>query len=141
MSHVGNCGQWVSGPLQVTKQIGDEDGLLGSFTLCLYWEPDKDGSVYWVDFELFEVTELAESGSMEYERRGATHSPDPVASLSEAQAAAYGSVKFDGCTQFEVNSVHVDNRERLIALLNAIETAREECALAMPGRMVHEEYA
>ena len=141
MSHTGNCGQWVSGPLQVTKQIGDEEGLLGSFTLCLYWEPDKDGSVYWVDFELFEVTCLTDTGGMEYERRDATHRPDEVASLAKAQSAAQGSVKFDGCTSLDVSRVHVDSRERLIALLNAIEAAREECALVMPGSIVHEEYA
>ena len=54
---------------------------------------------------------------------------------------ASGSVKFDGCTNFEVSNVHVDSREQLITLLNTIEAAREECALVMPGSLVHEEYA
>lgn len=142
MSNKGHSKQWVSGPLRVTKQIGAEDGMLGSFTLCLYWNPtDDDDRVLWVDFELFEVTGIGDDGCiLEYSRRGADTLPDFVSSLAEAESAAEGFVKWDGCTQFTVGDVHVDSRAGLLQLLNAIETAREECAMAMPGSDVILEY-
>lgn len=141
-SNKGYSKQWVSGPLRVTKQIGAEDGMLGSFTLCLYWNPtDDDDRVLWVDFELFEVTCLfGPAGTPYYPRRDATIGLDTVLSLAEAETAAEGFVKSDGCTQFTVGEVHVDSRAGLLQLLNAIETAREECAMAMPGSDVILEY-
>lgn len=139
MSETGYVKQWVSGPRQVTKQIGDEANVLGSFTLVLYWKPNDDGRVLWVDFELFEVT-WKSGDKFGYERRDSDRGPDGVDTLDEAEWAAKGFVKWDGCTQFDVNSVHVDDRSGLLQLLNAIETAREECALAMPESDVIEEY-
>lgn len=137
----GYCKEWVSGPLRVTKQIGAEDGLLGSFTLCLYWTPIDDGRVMWVDFELFEVTWTGAGGTFGYNRRDARSLPDTVKDLAEAESAARGFVKWDGCTQFDVGNVHVDGRGELLRLFAAIETAREECALAMPNSDVIGEYA
>lgn len=141
----GYCKQWVSGPRQVTKQVCTDDGLLGSFTLVLYWrtgqledEPDR---VLLVDFELFEVTAVRDDGTAEYHRRDSTNGWDTVSDLGEADWTAQGFVKSDGCTQFEVSAVHVDHIDGLHRLLGAIATARHECAMAMPGSDVILEYA
>lgn len=130
----GHLQQWVSGPRRSTEQILDEHGLLGSFTLVLYWKPADNGDrVYWVDFELFEVTGVPhpEGKPAEYQRRGADTSPDLVRDLDEAESTAHGFVKWDGCTQFDVESVHVDSKRELDRLLAAIGEARRRCALAM----------
>lgn len=130
----GYSKQWVSGPRRSTEQILDEDGLLGSFTLVLYWKPNEDtGGIYWVDFELFEVTGVPhpEGQPAEYQRRGADTSPDLVRDLNEAESTAEGFVKWDGCTQFEIGAVHVDSKRQLDRLLAAIGEARRRCALAM----------
>lgn len=140
MSSKGYCKEWVSGPRRVTKQIGAEDGLLGAFTLVLYWDPTEDDTVLWVDFELFEITWRDDDGGFGYSRRDARSLPDHVTALDEAECAAHGFVKWDGCTQFDIGAVHVDSRAGLLQLLNAIETAREECALEMPGSQVILEY-
>jgi hypothetical protein len=129
-------------PLRVTKQVGDEDGLLGSHTLCLYWRtPDGEEDVLRVDFELFEVVEVRDAIVLGYTRSDSQVRPDVVWDLAQAETAAEGFVKADGCTQLQIADVHVDRRIDLLRLLNAIETAREECALAMPGSDVILEYA
>lgn len=134
-SYKGHSKQWVSGPLRSTEQILDENGLLGSFTLCLYWKPAEsdDPRVYWVDFELFEVhgVPYPERKPAEYQRRDSNNGPDLVRDLDEAESAAEGFVKWDGCTQFEVSAVHVDSKRGLDRLLTAIGEARRRCALAM----------
>jgi hypothetical protein len=134
-SHKGHSKQWVSGPLRSTEQILDEDGLLGSFTLCLYWKPagPDDPRVYWVDFELFEVHGVPhpEGKPAEYQRRDSDHGPDLVRDLDEAEVTAQGFVKWDGCTQFDVTSVHVDSKRQLERLFEAIGEARRRCAAVM----------
>lgn len=133
-SYKGHSKQWVSGPLRSTEQILDEDGLLGSFTLCLYWKPaEPDQRVYWVDFELFEVHGVPhpEGKPAEYQRRDSDCGPDLVRDLDEAEVTAGGFVKWDGCTQFEVSAVHVDSKRQLDRLFAAIGEARRRCALAM----------
>lgn len=143
-SHAGYCKQYVSGPRRVTKQVGNEDGLLGSFTLVLYWRDgqleDDPGRVLWVDFELFEVTAVRDDGVGEYHRRGSPNGWDTVPDLAHADDTAQGFVKSDGCTQFEVAAVHIDRARDLRKLFSAIESARRECALAMPGSDVILEY-
>jgi len=133
----GHSLEWVSGPLRSTEQILDENGPLGSYTLCLYWKPASpdDDRVYWVDFELFEVIGLPhpEGKPAEYQRRGSHSSPDLVRDLDAAESAAQGFVKWDGCTQFEISAVHVDSKRQLDRLLAAIGEARRRCALAMGG--------
>jgi hypothetical protein len=134
-AHKGHRKQWVSGPLQSTEQILVEDGLLGSFTLCLYWTPNDNGAISWVDFELFEVhgVPLPDEKPAEYQRRGSDMGPDLTRDLDEAESTAQGFVKWDGCTQFEVSAVHVDSKDQLDRLLAAIAEARRRCALAMGG--------
>jgi hypothetical protein len=133
-----------SGPHRETHRIAAKHSsdALGSFTLRLYWSPWDDGRVGWVDFELFQVVGIDHpfTGKLSYERRGATSSMDQVENLDEAQPAADGFVKWDGCTQFDVASVHIDNRVGLEDLLHAIAEARRLCALAMPGTDIFLEY-
>lgn len=127
--------------LRAIRQIGAEDDLIGSFTLRLYWDPadPEDERVFRVDFEIYEVVGVCDDGrQLMYLRDSAPGGP--VADLEHAEAAATGFVNCAGCTQLNIAAVHVDNREALIRLLNAIETAREECALAMPGSDVILEY-
>lgn len=87
---------------------------LGSFTLRLYWDTRADGRVGWVEFELFEVV-------------GTGGAP----SLDGARAVASGMVKWDGCTQFEVASVHIDELCDLENLFHGIRETRKLCAKAM----------
>lgn len=127
-----------SGPLRETHRIpalrprrGDA-AALGSWTLRLYWKPWNDGRVGWVDFELFEVTALAGAANeLEYPQRGATRSTDVTSSLDEAEPTAQGFLKWDGCTQFSVEPVHVDSRGDLENLFHGISEARRLAAVAM----------
>lgn len=129
-----------SGPLRETHRIpalhprrGDA-AALGSWTLRLYWKPWDDGRVGWVDFELFEVTALAGAANeLEYPQRGATRSTDVTSSLDEAEPTAQGFLKWDGCTQFSVEPVHVDGRGELENLFHGISEARRLAAAAMPA--------
>lgn len=137
----GYSKEYVSGPLQVTKQVGAEDGLLGSYTLCLYWNPTDEGKVIWVDFELFGVIAAGSDGSLSYQKRDSEWWPNYCDDLASAEVAAEGHVKWDGCMDLDITSTHLCSRRDFVGLLNAIETAREECALAMPGTDVYLEYA
>lgn len=135
--------RYRSGPLRETHRIpGRRPDAIGSYTLRLYWTPWDDGRIGWVDFELFEVTsfEPDDPTKLFYERKGATSSMDLVDNLDEAETAADGFVKWDGCTQFEVSSVHIDHRKSLEGLHHAIAEARRLCAAAMPGSDVILEY-
>jgi len=152
--NVGYAKAWVSGPLRVTDQLFppettkfafDRADALGSFTLCLYWREQVDVSsgtkVYWVDFELFEVRGARADAVLEYQRRGAVVMDDAVTDLSEAEVAAAGFVKWDGCTQLQVADVHVDHRSELRRLTWAVSEARRRCALIMMWSDVAVEYA
>jgi len=148
--HAGHDGGWRSGPLRATVQIssrslrvrlgGDpaesQSGTAGHFTLCMYWRarggPDGD-QVLWVDFELFEVVRPGTYRSRDRSRGETTR-------LGEAELAASGFVKWDGCTQFELGPVHVDGAAELDRLLWAVAEARRRCALAMPGTDAAAEY-
>jgi hypothetical protein len=136
--------RYRSGPLRETHRIPSKHGTdtIGSFTLRLYWKLWDDGRVGWVDFELFEVTsyEVADPSKLLYELRDAVSSHDLTADLDEAGPAADGFVKWDGCTQFNVASVHVDSRKGLENLFHGIAEARRLCALAMPWSDLHREY-
>lgn len=129
--------RYRSGPLQRTEKIGSG---LGSFTVRLYWTP-QDGSVMWVDFELFACTATSMDGKDEYfQRRDAINGWDTVSDLDHAECAAHGYVKWDGCMEFDIEHTHVCSGSQLHELFSAVEQTRRLCAASMPGQPVAEEY-
>jgi hypothetical protein len=109
----------------------------GTYELRLTYTPDEDERTHWVDWELFEVASIEahpNPGRVLYQRRGATCSPDHVDTLDEAERAAHGMLKWDGCMQWTMEDpVHVDSMGQLDALFAAIRRTRIEAARRMPG--------
>lgn len=143
--NVGYDGTYVSGPLRSTEQIAAEYATRDSYTLCLYWRERDDGvggqKVYWVDFELFRVLVVLDDGAFLYERRGSGTNMGLADALTEAEIAASGFVKWDGCTQFDFgNLLHVDSKSELDDLLRAVTSVRRRCAQVMPWSDVALEY-
>lgn len=102
----------------------------GEYVLRLKWEVTDDERVIWVNFWLYETTAVDDDGR-HYQRKDARVSPDLVVSFAEAEDAASGFVKWDGCTQFEMARVHVDGRIGLDKLCQALQRARLEAARLM----------
>lgn len=134
-----------SGPAQPTVRIPglDAQHALGSFVLRRFWKANGDGRVLWVDFELFECTSYPTDNpdAWEFERKGAMEGWDTTPNLDEAQPVAEGFVKWDGCTQFDVASVHVDSKHGLLNLFHGIGEARRLCAEAMGDAYDRSEYS
>lgn len=114
----------------------------GEYHVRLFADANEEGRTHWVDFQIFEVIGYDSDGEKRkfFNRKDAQSLPDPVYSYDEAEVVAEGFVKWDGCTQFDVGSVHVDSKEQLRALFVAIEKARELAADEMPGMMINDEY-
>ena len=60
-----------------------------------------------------------------YHRRGATSWPDPVESIEDAEVYAHGTVKWDGCSNWQIDEaericLHGCSREDLLALGEAM---------------------
>lgn len=108
----------------------------------LFADANSEGRTHWVDFQIFEIIGYDSDGERRkfFNKRDSPHSPDAVYSYDEAEIIAEGFVKWDGCTQFDIASVHVDDREQLAALFAAISKARELAAEEMPGMEIGDEY-
>lgn len=131
-----------AGQLRDTQRIPAKHTThpIGSFTLRLYWTPDAHGLVLLVGFELFEIVgHQADDESAVCFAGGATIA-DMTEDLDEAEPVASGFAKWDGCTQFEVAPVHVDDLQGLENLFHGISEARRRCALAMAGTDIATEY-
>jgi hypothetical protein len=130
----GNCGIKSTSRHPVMQVIQLGEGL-GAFMLRLRWEAGDYG-ITWVDFELIEVTAFSQGPDgeydvPEYQRHGATYSPDTTPDIEQANLAVSGFLKWDGCMQFNVAYVHVDEAYQLAKLLDAIKMARVHAARAM----------
>ena len=105
----------------------EQDEVMG-VGFCVY-------QVVWIDCENPERSERA------YTRMGAVDPLDVVTDPAEAEIVARGFVKWDGCTQFDVEDVHVDSAALLRAFFDAILEARKLCAEMMfDDATIREEY-
>lgn len=82
------------------------------FAVCV-WAPEdrphfwrqSNGLPGFVEFEIYEITGTdfnGEKGVHCYETYGSRSSADTTTNLAEAEPCARGSVKWDGCVNFEV---------------------------------------
>lgn len=137
--------RYRSGPLQRTERLG---AGIGSFVVRLYWKVDNSGStvgwpVYWVDFELFKYAGMdSDTGAEVFERpwSGDGGHPGMTSDLDQAEPAAYGHLKWDGCMDLQVVESHFCDLDSLRGLFTAIEQTRRLCAESMPGTDVLLEY-
>lgn len=107
---------------QKTFRIGDvgENGdAIGNIIVRLFFEPSD--RVLWVNFEAFEVNSQefnnGKFGVEKFERLDSTGSMDDTEDLEEAEPLLHGFVKWDGCTQFDWSSIHIDHKTTSIACL------------------------
>jgi hypothetical protein len=113
---------------------GDERHLadLGYVLSYGYERDDRDGNAYLMNWRAYAVVGETETGRKFFNRAGYTSSPDPVDTIEEAQIFAEGSVKWDGCCNFEFTDVPLHTCSRADAgdlgrLLEAIyDLAAEE---------------
>lgn len=106
-------------------------------------EPSEFGNVLRCDFDL--VHQVVRDGVVMYTKDSRFFEPGPGPHSGEtddpgrAELAVAGFAKWDGCTQFEVSPVHIDDKVDLDELLSAIAEARRQCAKRM-GRDIADEY-
>lgn len=117
--------------------LGNFDDGEDEFHIRLFGEDKQhNGRIMWVDFQVFSV-----AGCNAGDRRRVFQRADDgfTHDYAEAEPVCNGFVKWDGCTQFEVDG-HVDDRDSLVQLLRAIEEARRLAAAAMPSEEIAKEY-
>lgn len=64
---------------------------------------------HWVEFKVYTSFEALEPTPTQYQRAGATSSPDPVDSIDDAEVYMHGSVKWDGCSNW-----YIDEQDRVM---------------------------
>lgn len=124
------------------------DVVLGDFEkrghehhVRLYADKNADDETHWVDFKIYEVIGYdSETKQRHFHRDGSNNGADGTTSYDEADTAAEGFVKWDGCTQFGMIPIHADDKYDLIALFAAVLKARELAAEEMPGKEIQQEY-
>lgn len=123
--------------------VGNWPNDPSEFHIRIWADTKENDETYWVDFEIFEV--IGHDGSREnpgrkfFNKKDSMTSPNPVYEYDEAESIVEGFVKFDGCTQYDMN-VHIDSREQMDFLFTAISKARQLAAEEMPGMMIRDEY-
>ncbi len=124
-----------------TTVLGNFENREAEHHIRLWGNPSGEGEQYWIDFEVFAVEgyETENPSARIFQKIGETSNFPGTTDLDEAEPVAHGFVKWDGCTQFDMD-VHIDSKEQLEALFNAVLKARALAADAMPGKMINDEY-
>jgi hypothetical protein len=133
----------ISKTLLSTTVLGNFEDREDEFHIRI-WGDEHENGITWIDFEVFEVEgvdrfEPAAGTPRLFQEKGATSNYPGTSDLATAEPVAHGFVKWDGCTQFDMDA-HVDGREQLEALFKAVCHARKLAAEAMPGKMINDEY-
>lgn len=55
---------------------------------------------YHVDYTIYEHEGIETNGNVLFHRKGSLHSPDPVENIDDSEAYISGSVKWDGCSNW-----------------------------------------
>lgn len=122
-------------PVQQTYWTHGQE--LGSYLVRFRWDPDEESRVYWIDFEVHEVTTTDMDGNPSFMvglelNEGLTENPD------EALPTVQGFVKWDGCTQIwfsdESPMIHADCQEDLTCLFSCLTEIREKALDVMGTR-------
>jgi hypothetical protein len=93
---------------------------------------------HWIGFKIYKVIGRTESGVRVYNRDGYESSPAPVEDRTLAQVAVSGSIKWDGCSDLNIDDapLHFCGRghmEEFTALLSAIYDLASEMIPSYEG--------
>lgn len=93
---------------------------------------------HWIGFNVYHVLGKTESGVRMYNRDGYQSSPDPVEDRSAAQVMLSGSIKWDGCSNINIDDdpLHFCGRsdvEEFAKLLSAIYDLAAELTPSYEG--------
>jgi len=73
---------------------------------------------YISEFRIYEVAGEEPDGTLLYNRKGYSSLPDPVKTLAEAEVFAFGSIKWDGCSNWQFDDggsmLHFCSRDQLL---------------------------
>jgi hypothetical protein len=112
------------------ETLRDETGF-PTYTVRV-WDPPEawrttEGAPGFVEWAVYEVQGTQEPDVSVYWRKGAVSNVDPTRNVEDAEHEARGSVKWDGCCNFEVGSpgclAHVCDIADLTAFTDAIRRA------------------
>lgn len=124
-----------------TTVLGNFENRENEFHIRLWGDEHPQGGKYWIDFEVYDVEgyEIGREAERVFQKKGETSNFPGTTNLDEAEPVAHGFVKWDGCTQFNMD-VHIDHVKHLEGLFNAVLEARRLAAEAMPGKMINDDY-
>lgn len=144
--------------LKETKFLGDRQP--GDYVARLFYEEEPDNIdeqslTHWIGFDLVKIEATIPSplhgvslGSLgtraevpQYMRREAHNNTDVTSDIDDADLAAWGHVKWDGCMEIRIGMPsHFCNRLQVEQFLDAILQVRRLCAEKMAGTDVAREY-
>lgn len=120
--------------------VGDWPKDTSEFLIRFYGDTHLDSRKSdvrsWIDFEIFEVLAMSNDDQGNLTVRfyaGEDGTNDMSEDLEKAWPICSGFVKWDGCTQFNLASVHVDHHDQLDALFHAIQEARQIASTLIIG--------
>lgn len=125
-----------------TTVLGNYEKREAEHHIRLWGDPNPtNGELYWIDFEVYTVEgyEIGRESERIFQKKGETSNFPGTTDLDEAEPIAHGMVKWDGCTQFNMD-VHIDSKSHLESLFAAVLEARRLAAEAMPGKMINDDY-
>lgn len=115
-------------PHERIDDFGDEEGE--GYLLTFTWNMDKDNKIYSVNWFIFEIQGrhegkpiLAKNGCLSFPARGNY----AITDWREAGHEAEGFVKWDGCSQWETASLHLDGATKRHTFFAAVDKAHMIC--------------
>lgn len=126
-------------PAETRKHHSDIDFVQAGASqrvIRLFVEPYEDGRILRVDFLVVRVDGVADDGVRLFSKDGRGRSTQ---NIDEADAETDGFVRWDGCTQFQMDC-HIDALTDLESALAAVAQARREAAKLLSHWDCSEEY-
>lgn len=92
-------------PARIPREIGE---LFSSLEYAVRMTPQDPykGKVYHVDFTVLKLHGLDDAGAPMWQRADSHFSPDPVGDIDLAEWYMRGTLKWDGCVDYEINRAH-----------------------------------
>ena len=95
-----------------------------------------NGKPGYVDFEVYPIVGVQDDGTLLYELKGAGSSADLTSDIAEAGRCAEGSVKWDGCVNYQLGDIdqespvllHACGADSLAQYLAAVQRAYDLAA-------------
>lgn len=122
----------ISKTLRLEHSVGNYLTGSSEWVIRLYGDDDHGGKIGWVDFIIIHVAACNEAHTIKYYNKNVGDGPqDMTEKPDEAVIDCSGFVKWDGCTQFSIEHIHIDDRSNFELFVTALLLARELAASIM----------